>query len=171
MQVNSAGTDYSLPSGQARVVTKELDKDAFLRLLVEQLKNQDPMNPQDSSEFIAQLATFSSLEQMTNMNEGMEQLNHCQEMIQASNLIGKQVEIETEDVTVSGIVERVVIGSDNVKVFVDGNNYDIDSVIQVEAGETANSSLEMLQQLDSKTSPTNLNLEEIIALLEQLLSK
>jgi flagellar basal-body rod modification protein FlgD len=171
MQISSTSTDYSLPSGQARVVAKELDKDAFLRLLVEQLKNQDPMNPQDSSEFIAQLATFSSLEQMTNINKGMEQLNHCQEMIQASNLMGKQVEIETDDGTVTGTVERVVIGSDNVKVFVDGNNYDIDSVIQVEAVESANSSLEMLQQLDSKTAQANLTLEEIVSLLEQLISK
>ncbi|MFX4261950.1 flagellar hook capping FlgD N-terminal domain-containing protein [Pelotomaculum propionicicum] len=171
MQVNSATDEYSLPSGQARAVTKSLDKEAFLRLLVEQLKNQDPMNPQDTSQFIAQLATFSSLEQLTNLNEGVQQLRHCQDMMQASTLIGKQVEIESEDGMVTGTVEKVVVGSDNVKVFVDGNSYDIDSITLIEADESAGGSLEQLQQLDGKTSQVNLNLEQIITLLEQLLDK
>jgi flagellar basal-body rod modification protein FlgD len=171
MQVSSTSNEYSLPSGQARVVTKNLDKDAFLRLLVEQLKNQDPMNPQDSSEFIAQLATFSSLEQLTNLNDGVQRMKHCQDMMQASTLIGKQVEIETEDGTVSGTVEKVVVGSDNVKVFVDGKSYDVDSITLIEADESAGSSLEHLQQLDSRTTQVNLNLEEILMLLEQLVNK
>jgi flagellar hook assembly protein FlgD len=50
----------------------ELDKNAFLNLLIAQLKNQDPLNPMKDQEFIAQLATFSSLEQMGNMNKNME---------------------------------------------------------------------------------------------------
>lgn len=171
MQVSATGGDYSLPSGQARAVTKSLDKDAFLRLLVEQLKNQDPMNPQDSSQFIAQLATFSSLEQLTNLNNGVRQMKHCQDMMQASTLIGKQVEIETEDGIISGTVEKVVVGSDNVKVFVDGNTYEIDSITLIEADESAGSGLARLQQLDSETSKANLNLEQIITLLEQLVNK
>lgn len=172
MQVNSTNNEYSLPSGQARVVTKELDKEAFLRLLVEQLKNQDPMNPQDSSQFIAQLATFSSLEQLTNLNEGVQQMKHCQDMMQASTLIGKQVEIKTDDdAIVSGTVEKVVVGSDNVKVFVNGNSYDVDTVTLIEADESAGSSMEYLQQLESGSSQVNLNLEQIIALLEQLVNK
>ncbi|BCB96467.1 hypothetical protein JZK55_13890 [Dissulfurispira thermophila] len=50
----------------------DLDKNAFLNLLIAQLKNQDPLNPMKDQEFIAQLATFSSLEQMGNMNKNME---------------------------------------------------------------------------------------------------
>ncbi|MDX1531875.1 MAG: flagellar hook capping FlgD N-terminal domain-containing protein, partial [Rhodothermales bacterium] len=49
--------------------SKELDRDAFLRLLVTQLSNQDPLNPQDGHEFAAQLAQFSSVEQLTNISE------------------------------------------------------------------------------------------------------
>ena len=48
---------------------QQLDKDAFMQLLVTQLKNQDPLAPTDNQEFIAQLAQFSSLEEMQGVNE------------------------------------------------------------------------------------------------------
>ena len=53
----------------------DLDKDAFLRLLTTQLANQDPLNPMEDKEFIAQLAQFSSLEQMQNLNKAVGNLN------------------------------------------------------------------------------------------------
>src|SRR5579862_4356053 len=49
-----------------------VSQNTFLTLLITQLKNQDPMNPQDSSQFVSQLASFSSLEQMTNMGKEMQ---------------------------------------------------------------------------------------------------
>ncbi len=73
-----------------------LGKDDFLRLLVAQLKAQDPLNPQDATEFTAQLAQFSSLEQMTNINSTLEELVAAQQaMGNASliSLIGKQVDV------------------------------------------------------------------------------
>jgi flagellar basal-body rod modification protein FlgD len=75
-----------------------LGKDAFLKLLVTQLQNQDPLNPLDDKEFIAQLAQFSSLEQMTNISDGIASLTDKtaqQDMLSAVNYIGK-------DVTASG---------------------------------------------------------------------
>ncbi len=57
-----------LPEGSR---STNIDKDAFLTLLVTQLKNQDPTDPQSNEEFIVQLATFSSLEQLTKINEGV----------------------------------------------------------------------------------------------------
>ena len=56
--------------------TKSLGEDAFLQLLVTQLKNQDPTQPQDSSQFVAQLAQFTSLEKLTSMNQSLTALTN-----------------------------------------------------------------------------------------------
>jgi flagellar basal-body rod modification protein FlgD len=79
-----------------------MDKDAFFKLMLAQLKNQDPMNPLKNHEMAAQLAQFSSLEQMTNMNATLSKIenkNSQPQDFQALNLIGK---------TVAGDSSRVV---------------------------------------------------------------
>lgn len=63
----STTTNDSLP-------TKQVNSDMFLRLLVEQLKHQDPLSPQDGAEFVAQLAQFNSLEQLTSINDKLGKL-------------------------------------------------------------------------------------------------
>ncbi|HEY9570673.1 MAG TPA: flagellar hook assembly protein FlgD [Metalysinibacillus sp.] len=71
-----------------------LGKDAFLKLLITQLQNQDPTNPMDDREFIAQMAQFSSLEQMQNMTKAMESLLLSQQqsqLMEYTNFIGKDV--------------------------------------------------------------------------------
>lgn len=78
----------------AALATKELDRDAFLNLLVTQLQNQDPLDPTDSVEFTAQLAQFSSLEQLSSVNDNLKQLQNFQASInnsQAVALIGKEI--------------------------------------------------------------------------------
>jgi len=76
------------------IQSETLDKDDFLSLLITQLQNQDPLNPTDSVEFTAQLAQFSSLEQLANVNENLKQLQNFQASInnsQAVALIGKEI--------------------------------------------------------------------------------
>ncbi len=75
--VNNVGWTYTDPAASTKnpdKATGEIGKTEFLQLLVAQLKNQDPMNPVDNQEFIAQLATFSSLEQLISINNGVTKL-------------------------------------------------------------------------------------------------
>ncbi len=72
----------------------DLGKEDFLTLLVAQLSHQDPMNPMDDKEFVSQLSEFSSLEQLTNISTGIDEMNNStgrQEMISAVSFIGKDV--------------------------------------------------------------------------------
>ncbi len=95
-----------------------LGKDEFLQLLVAQLKNQDPMNPMNSEEFAAQLAQFSSLEQLMNINEtlqGQEGMNSALvEIMNASSalgVIGKEVLAAGDQVAITGEgTESVTVG-------------------------------------------------------------
>ena len=71
-----------------------LQKDDFLRLLMTQLKNQDPLNPKDHEQFATQLAQFSSLEQLSNIGKGIDKLQggmSSEEKLQALGMIGKEV--------------------------------------------------------------------------------
>ena len=71
--------------------TSRMGKDDFLKLLVTQLKYQDPLKPMEDKEFIAQTAQFSSLEQMQNINNNFSQFMKMQAVSNTSNLIGKEV--------------------------------------------------------------------------------
>jgi len=88
--VVSSGTGSSTASSK----TKSLGKDDFLKMLLAQLKNQDPLKPLDGTEFAVQLAQFSSLEQLNNMNTELKNLGlyqMTQGNAQAVSLIGKEV--------------------------------------------------------------------------------
>ncbi|MFJ2323701.1 flagellar hook assembly protein FlgD [Pseudomonas sp. NPDC087817] len=77
---------------------KALGKDAFLQLLVTQLKNQNPLDPQDNSAFVAQLAQFSSLEGITTLNStvsGLAGNYNSSQALQASSLVGRNVIVQT----------------------------------------------------------------------------
>lgn len=84
-----------------------LSKDAFLQLLVTQLKNQDPLQPQDNAEFISQMAQFTSVEQLMNMSEQLSALN--QNLGTASGMIGKTVSwYELDDKGTTNLISDVV---------------------------------------------------------------
>ncbi|WP_079525212.1 flagellar hook assembly protein FlgD [Solibacillus isronensis] len=96
----SISNDYYLPANNAnfKVTDKQdngaLGKDAFLKILITQLQNQDPTSPMDDKEFISQMAQFSSLEQMQNMTKAMENLLESQQQSQLMNystFVGKEV--------------------------------------------------------------------------------
>jgi len=107
----------NIPEGGLNLTTtrtpkSELGKDDFLKLLTQQLKNQDPMNPMNDMEFINQMSSFSSLEQMVNMNKSLDSFiktfstnSHTQAMM----FLGTTVTAQTSDMdeSVTGVVEMV----------------------------------------------------------------
>ncbi len=83
----------------------KLDRNAFLRLLTTQLAHQDPLNPLDDKEFVAQLAQFSSLEQLNNISEtigGFKETFARQEMLNAVNYIGKEIQASGYSISKDG---------------------------------------------------------------------
>lgn len=112
-------------TGQVKSKEDAMGKDDFLLLLVAQLKNQDPMNPQDGTEFTAQLAQFSQLEQLTNVNESMQGLTTMSsEMgrLSALGLIGGEVIAQTDHFHYNGetmeLGYRLEAPADDVKLYV-----------------------------------------------------
>ncbi len=110
-----------------RTAQQSLGKDDFLKLLITQLSNQDPTSPMDNTAFIAQMAEFSSLEQMTNMNSNFEKMNSMLSSSQAVNTIGKTVDIDLGDTNLTGRVDAITYG-DNPQVKVGNMYYDMKQI-------------------------------------------
>ena len=106
---------------------QQMGKDEFLTLLIAQLSHQDPTNPMDNTEFVAQMAQFSSLEQMHNMSNGFEKIASVMHNNDAISTIGKTVEIEMGTDKITGVVEKVVRG-ENPQVSVNGNFYNMEHI-------------------------------------------
>ena len=99
---SAAGATTTTTTASAKNV---LGKDDFLKMMIAQLKHQDPMNPMDGTAFTAQLAQFSSLEQLQNVNTQLTSFTKQQQALgnsQAVNLIGKQVLAKGNTVSVDG---------------------------------------------------------------------
>lgn len=107
-----------------RTASQQLGKDDFLKLLITQLTNQDPTSPMEDTQFISQMAQFSSLEQMTNMNESFNKMVGVINSSQAATTLGKTVELDIGDSTTQGVVEATSFGA-NPQVMVNGMYYDM----------------------------------------------
>lgn len=113
----------------SRAVGGDLGKEEFLQLLVCQMKNQDPLEPEKDTDFIAQLAQFSALEQMQNLNETA--LNS-----QAFSLVGKSVVLNTTSANgqvneINGVVDYITMKNGKAQLSVNGQLYPIDDLVTV----------------------------------------
>ena len=110
-----------------RKASQELGKDDFLKLLITQLSHQDPTNPMDNTAFIAQMAQFSSLEQMNNMANGFDRMASLMNNNDAVSTLGKTVDIEIGSDKITGVVESVTRG-EKPQVLVNGNYYSLEHI-------------------------------------------
>jgi flagellar basal-body rod modification protein FlgD len=131
MELSATGSATS--SDTSRNVSepaKTIDYESFLRLLIAQMKNQDPTNPMDSTEYVSQLASFSSVEQQTKTNARLDQLLTTTALTQADGVIGRT--ITSADGGISGKVAAVMILSGSaVAVLEDGSEVVLEAGIRV----------------------------------------
>jgi len=131
----SGTSTTSSSQSTSRTPSSELGKDEFLQILVTQLRNQDPLNPQEDSEFIAQMAQFSSLEQLQNLNS--------QTMLSsAAALIGKMITAQTTDssgqsVAITGQATSVLTQDGIPYLLVDNTLVAYSSILSVAAAASA----------------------------------
>lgn len=144
---------------QANGASQELDGDAFLMLMLEQLKHQDPMNPMDNTEMLAQQAQFTQIQELQKMNEAINTNNTIQ---QANSLVGKTVQIVDPNNTsrlITGLVTSANFAGDSVTVTVNGTEYPLGLVTAVTDGASAtpNNILEgkKLNELSNAQNITN----------------
>jgi flagellar basal-body rod modification protein FlgD len=149
-----------------------LDKDDFLKLLITELKYQDPLEPMKDKEFISQMATFSSLEQMKNLNTGFEKLadNINYNLIpalmlqQSGNLVGREVKylnpesLDTENPEIlTGTVSSVIFKNGISYCLINDKQIDVAYILQM--GGTVNRNNEQLDKLLDR-------LDELLALIK-----
>ena len=120
----------TLNDGKGARATSALDRNDFLKILITQLSHQDPTQPMNDKEFVAQMAQFSSLEQITNMSEGLTKVADLISRSQAVGLLGTAVEVNDGAQTVSGVVDAVT-GGNFPQLLVNGQYYDYSQVQKI----------------------------------------
>lgn len=126
---NGIITNKKTEEANSKLGNDSLGKDAFLQLLVAQLKYQDPLNPSQDTEFIAQLASFSQLEALQNLSQTYNNT-------QAFSLVGKHVVLKFENdsgnpMYTVGKVDYVTVEGKDTYLSVNGNAYNIEDLYQV----------------------------------------
>ena len=125
---------YNVTSDPGKRDGATMQMDDFLQLLTAQIANQDPLEPMKDTEFISQMANIASLEQMEQFSKGFETFADSHKDMVAQAYLGRQVNINDKDESVSGVVEAVVKADDGqVSVQVNGISYDPEHITRVSA--------------------------------------
>ncbi|EKF17132.1 flagellar hook assembly protein FlgD [Nitratireductor pacificus] len=121
MNVTSAtSTPQTQTQNGSTEAPQTVDYKSFLRLLVAQMKNQDPTSPMESTDYVAQLATFSQVEQTVQTNTKLDQILQASALAQASSLVGR--EVTSADGKITGKVAEVRLYSDGVMAILESGD-------------------------------------------------
>jgi len=136
MSIASANAISADPSfsnlAQSIPPVQTLNQNDFLKLLVTQLASQDPLNPQQDTQFIAQMAQFTALEQAKEMATNIASLRTEQEFLQANALLGRTVALQTgQDTLTTGTVSAGEVDAGTPKLVVNGQPYDLSQVLTI----------------------------------------
>ena len=111
----------------------KMGSDAFLQLLVAQLKYQDPTNPADSTQFLAQTAQFQMVEKLEQLTKMTTEMNRIQNTVEANGLIGRQVTFNLNGAEKTGVVSSAHLTVDGATVRVGDQDVALDAVTQISA--------------------------------------
>lgn len=133
MQVSSVNSLTAAQTADTsnRVAAKQLGQADFLKLLTVQLQQQDPMKPMDDSQSIAQMAQFSSLQQMTALKDSFDALRQDSELASAGSLLGRKVTVNSKGSEISGVVDSVSQTSSGPTLSINGQSYSYSSLVRV----------------------------------------
>ncbi|MFS0869716.1 flagellar hook capping FlgD N-terminal domain-containing protein [Paenibacillus xylanilyticus] len=135
VSTNNTWPNYSAANkATTSAATKELGKDQFLKILITQLQNQDPMQPMEDKEFIAQMAQFSSVEQLVNISSQLKALN--QSLGAVSSMIGREISWlssnkEDNGTLRQGIVDSIIVRDGVQYAKVGDDEIELNEIIQV----------------------------------------
>ncbi|QEN06408.1 flagellar hook assembly protein FlgD [Thiospirochaeta perfilievii] len=130
-KVTSEVNNFNKVLNDGKVKSQDMGKDEFLKILITQLQNQDPTKPMEDKEFISQMAQFSSLEQMNNLNTQFEKVSNNLASNQAVSLLGKNVSLtDLGGNNITGRVEAVTSGA-YPQIQVNNRLYDYSSLEKV----------------------------------------
>ncbi len=117
---------------QSTDANSELGQDAFLKLLVAQLKYQDPLNPADGAEFLAQTAQFTMVEKLADLEAQGQNTVTSQQQMQAAQLVGRQVTyVDSTGNLVEGVVESAEYTPDGQSLTIGGQAVELDNITKV----------------------------------------
>jgi flagellar basal-body rod modification protein FlgD len=129
---SATGLNFLDPEVANRATGKQtLDANDFLRLLTVQLQSQDPMKPMEDMQFISQMASFTSLEQMRGLSADFKEFTTAERLVAAQNYLGRIVTIGTDAGVVTGEVTKVTVEEGTPKLTVGTASYDIAAVTSV----------------------------------------
>lgn len=127
-----AAASATTPPASTTTQNSTLDRDAFMKLMVAQMRYQDPSNPMDASQFLAQTAQFTNIELLQKLQESQTQLLSFQSVVLSSSLVGKTVTGTTaEGVALSGTVESAQVVAGSGFVTVGGTKIPVTNVTEV----------------------------------------
>ena len=129
---NPAATTTSAGFTPTQSSSKQLTQQDFLKLLSTQMSNQDPMQPMDDSQFMAQMAQFSTLQATTAISTDMTALRTHSDLATASSLVGRKVTISNASIgSVTGVVSGVDASSGSAQVVIGGKSYSLGDITNV----------------------------------------
>jgi len=127
----SASALYTAPSNE-RVVTKALGQQDFLKLLITELANQNPLKPSDGADMMNQMTQMASIQAMTSMQENLALLRTDQQLNLGQSLINKTIEVvDIDGSTVTGVVDKVFLTDGVVYFIIGGKEYPLASLLSI----------------------------------------